>query len=706
MVLDRSDGRMQTPILNVDQWQDRLLQASFGEIDTSVKDYEGSAHKMTMIVSKAVQDDAVLPLIPYSIRVSVHPRSPLDPDRLLRGINDTSQLHQSALLLDNFAVGSVDQSADDNVLYILVDHSEYPGSTPLNLEISILGLPQKCRNILRIFTDDFTEVDTPTSPPELRALHRIELSLSTHLATLYICDATNDNSESIGSAVSRVADASFGTPIPNYSIEAEYLLLNDKIFIRRLKFDQRCYQWLQERSDTQCSLQDFNQPDRPLRMCLDSLQEGSSIKFVDDTTLHKPLRSDEIEIHAEAYGINRLAQGHRKPQESSPGVIGECAGIVTAVGAEAMRYYRIGDRVCGLGEPPFSNRMRLQIASAAHLPLSIPFAIGAAIPVSFVTAYYVLVEYANLREGQSVLVRAASDGIGQALLKIAKYNGAEIIATAETAEQRHVLMISLGLTADRVLPERSNTMQPSIEAITHGNGVNVVVDLSSVSSLEESYSCITSFGKIIEIGKLADVSSPSAGTRRSNKNVTYAHFELLALVTFVSRNSPNTLQKVVSLVESHVLQLSHTIVSKDFTKINEAFDSVMSGRVIGKSVLEITPSTVVMAAPKRSRILNLCSHSTYAVASDSECVGFDICHLLIERGARHVVLFLVGGFEQERIQLLRSRFHRHDVHLDVIGCDVGSDFEAQIETNISDQVPVKGYIRAKANSKVGPCLLS
>src|SRR5437870_4854914 len=95
-------------------------------------------------------------------------------------------------------------------------------------------------------------------------------------------------------------------------------------------------------------------------------------------------------------------------------------------GPEVLRFEELPDPEPGPGEV----RVRVQACAPNLGPAE-----RAAIPVTFLTAWQMLVEKARLQPGETVLVHAAGSGVGTAAVQIARLLGAEVIATASTDEK-------------------------------------------------------------------------------------------------------------------------------------------------------------------------------------------------------------------------------------------------------------------------------
>ncbi|MEU4997079.1 SDR family NAD(P)-dependent oxidoreductase [Streptomyces sp. NPDC021622] len=139
-----------------------------------------------------------------------------------------------------------------------------------------------------------------------------------------------------------------------------------------------------------------------------------------------PLGPHEIRVAMRAAGIARddLAAGTGTPGTGGAGVVTETGAAVTGVA--------VGDRVWGvfpqggaLGRAAVTDHR-----SVARVPRGVNFAEAAALPRAFLTAWHALVDEAELRSGQRVLIHSGGDAIGLAAVQVARHLGAEVFATA------------------------------------------------------------------------------------------------------------------------------------------------------------------------------------------------------------------------------------------------------------------------------------
>jgi acyl transferase domain-containing protein/NADPH:quinone reductase-like Zn-dependent oxidoreductase/acyl carrier protein len=175
----------------------------------------------------------------------------------------------------------------------------------------------------------------------------------------------------------------------------------------------------------------------------------------------------------------------------------DCAGEVTAVG-EGVTQFAVGDRVVAMVEGAFASHAVTRWEFVAPLPAGVDFEQGAAIPTAYLTADITLNLLGKMKAGDRVLIHSGAGGVGMAGIALARRAGAEIFATAGSPEKRAVLK-SLGV--HHVLDSRSTSFGDEVMRITHGKGVDIVLNSLAGALLDKSFECLADGGMFLEIGK-------------------------------------------------------------------------------------------------------------------------------------------------------------------------------------------------------------
>ncbi len=214
-----------------------------------------------------------------------------------------------------------------------------------------------------------------------------------------------------------------------------------------------------------------------------------------------PVGPGDVRIAAKASGINfadLMARSGVYPDAPSPPcVVGyEVAGEVESVG-EGVASFKVGDRV--VAGTRFNGQAELVTVPADQvyaLPKRVSFEQGAAFVVNYATAYAGLVIMGGVKEGERVLMHAAAGGVGISGTQIAKARGAEVFGTASGS--KHDAIRAQGV--DHAIDYREQDFAAEVERITHGEGVDVIMDAIGPSSFRKDYKILRPGGRLIMYG--------------------------------------------------------------------------------------------------------------------------------------------------------------------------------------------------------------
>jgi NADPH:quinone reductase-like Zn-dependent oxidoreductase len=210
-------------------------------------------------------------------------------------------------------------------------------------------------------------------------------------------------------------------------------------------------------------------------------------------------KAGEIVMRVRASALNRGEIVVGGAVHGGPEKIGgtEAAGEVHAVGA-GVTGVRPGDRVFGRVRGGFAEYVAMEGQQIIPLPARLTFEQGAAVPISYITAYEMLyAPYGKLKAGEWLLVTGASAGAGVASIQIAKMLGAKTIGTSGSAEKLAKLKAA-GL--DVAIVTRGADFADRVKAATGGNGADVIVNLVGGTQFAECVRCLARHGRLAVVG--------------------------------------------------------------------------------------------------------------------------------------------------------------------------------------------------------------
>lgn len=217
---------------------------------------------------------------------------------------------------------------------------------------------------------------------------------------------------------------------------------------------------------------------------------------------------EEIRVEVKAIGVNRadllqvLGRYPAPPGTSSriPGL--EYAGVVSAVG-ERVQQRKVGDAVMGLVPGcAYAEQIITHEREALTMPEGMDFARAATLPEAFLTAYRALFLEGGLQPGQWCLVRPATAGVGLAATQLANTLGARPIGSSRDLSKLDTAN-DMGLAAQ---VSDDGTLATQLNAITHGNGVAVILDMVG-PDWNDLLGGLRAEGSLVNIGVLGGLST-------------------------------------------------------------------------------------------------------------------------------------------------------------------------------------------------------
>jgi len=249
---------------------------------------------------------------------------------------------------------------------------------------------------------------------------------------------------------------------------------------------------------------------------------GPDVLRYDDVADPEPGPGDVL-VSLRAAGLNHLDVWVRKglPSAPKPRILGaDGAGVVAALG-EGVEGFEIGDRVVVnpgivhdgritvIGEHTDGTYCELKALPAGQLyPLvdSLSFEEGAAFPLTFETAYRMLVTKAAVREGEWVLIWGIGGGVALAAFEICRALGARTIVTSSSPDK---LERARELGANVAVSHSDEDVVKAVKAATAGRGADVVVETVGEATWERSLGAAAQDGRVVVCGATSGHSPPA-----------------------------------------------------------------------------------------------------------------------------------------------------------------------------------------------------
>ncbi|MEU1200632.1 NADP-dependent oxidoreductase [Streptomyces sp. NPDC005813] len=246
-------------------------------------------------------------------------------------------------------------------------------------------------------------------------------------------------------------------------------------------------------------------------------------------------RANEVLVRVHAAGVNPTDWKHRTTGGflgQPPFVLGwDVSGVVEATGI-GVALFKPGDEVFGMLSYPWGHGSHAEYVTApahtfAHKPAGIDHVQAGALPLVSLTAWQALVETADVRPGQRVLIHAAAGGVGHVAVQVAKARGAYVIGTASAGKHDFVR----GLGADELIDYRDTDFAEAVR------DVDVVLDTVGGDYVQRSLRTLREDGILVTIlprgSKELPAQAEKAGVRATEMLVDADHAGMKAIAELV-----------------------------------------------------------------------------------------------------------------------------------------------------------------------------
>jgi NADPH:quinone reductase-like Zn-dependent oxidoreductase len=305
---------------------------------------------------------------------------------------------------------------------------------------------------------------------------------------------------------------------------------------------------------------------------------------------------DDVLVEIHAAGVNLLDSKIRDGDFKLilpyhlPLILGhDLAGTVVRIGSKVRRF-KPGDEVYARPRDgrigAFAEFIAVNEADVALKPKNLTMEEAAAIPLVGLTAWQTLVERAQLKRGQKVLIHAGSGGVGTFAIQLAKYLGATVATTTSTAN----IDLVKNLGADVVIDYKTQDFSKIL------SGYDVVLNSLDGATLQKSLAVLKPGGKLISI------SGPPDPTFAREQGLNRVVRQVVGLLSFGIRKKAGAqridysflfmrangeqLNEIAGLIEAGTVR---PVLDRifPFEATNEALAFIEAGRSQGKVVVKI-----------------------------------------------------------------------------------------------------------------------
>ena len=290
----------------------------------------------------------------------------------------------------------------------------------------------------------------------------------------------------------------------------------------------------------------------------------------------------EVLVRMHATGINpvetyiRAGTYARLPElPYTPGNDG--AGVVEQVGSDVTEF-NPGDRVYTAGSisGTYAEFALCKKNKVHPLPANVSFAQGAAVGTPYATAYRGLLQRANSKPGETVLVHGASGGVGTAAVQLARAHGLRVFGTVGSDDGRK---LAREQGAHEVFDHRARDHFEQIMKATGGHGVDVILEMLANVNLGKDLTILAKAGRVVIIGSRGPVEINPRDTMQRDADVRG-----MILANTSPAEMASVHAELVAGLENGTLR---PVIGKEFSLADaaQAHQAVMALGALGKIVL-------------------------------------------------------------------------------------------------------------------------
>ncbi|WP_102143817.1 sulfolipid-1 biosynthesis phthioceranic/hydroxyphthioceranic acid synthase [Mycobacterium hubeiense] len=329
------------------------------------------------------------------------------------------------------------------------------------------------------------------------------------------------------------------------------------------------------------------------------------------------------------------------------------AGVVTAVGPDVTTH-RVGDHVGGMSpDGCWATFATCDADRAVTLPAGLSDGDAAAVTTAHATAWYGLHDLARISARDKVLIHSATGGVGQAAMAIARAAGAQIFATAGSADRRDMLR-DMGI--EHVYDSRSVDFAEQIRRDTDGYGVDIVLNSLPGAAQRAGLELLAFGGRFVEIGKRDIYGDTRLGLFPFRRNLSFYAVDLGLL----SVSHPDTVRDLLRTVYESIVDGTLPIPHSTHYPLAEAATAIRSmsaAQHTGKLVLDIphTGAHSVAVPPEQAKVFR--SDGAYIITGGLGGLGLFFAEKLAAAGCGRIVLngrSQPNVRAQEIIELIRA----------------------------------------------------
>ncbi|KAF2262720.1 ketoacyl-synt-domain-containing protein [Lojkania enalia] len=377
-------------------------------------------------------------------------------------------------------------------------------------------------------------------------------------------------------------------------------------------------------------------------------------KLVKENIHEEPLQPKDFEVRVTAVSLLRGPEEHI----TTNAVFG-CAGIVSRTGSRSN--ISVGQAVFGLSLNSEWTDSRSSSQLFTPMPPELDIEKAAAMTLPFTAAYLALVQNAGLRSSERVLIENAADDFGQAGIQIAKYIGADVIASTNDESERQMLINLYGLPSDNIVLNKD-----IYRRLSGPPYVDVVYRSTKENKSRESPDILAPFGRIVQISRNSQ--ALPMPTLALSKCGSILNLGILELCKNRSDQVRTALEAIAVLLRGRIIHQ----VTKSFVYPISQIGNDLAGPEKPHSaldVLQISSESVFPVMLPTNTSYTFSADATYVLAGGFGSIGRTICRWMASKGARNLIVLSRSGAKSAPAEKLLEDLAAINMRVECPKCD-------------------------------------
>jgi NADPH:quinone reductase-like Zn-dependent oxidoreductase len=399
---------------------------------------------------------------------------------------------------------------------------------------------------------------------------------------------------------------------------------------------------------------------RPLKLVARTLGSLESLQWVDDEAYVQALGDEDVGLKITGVPIHDVDAKNVMGDSLSRSIGHEAQGIVTR-GGKNVNDLTPGQRVVVLYQDSCRTMIRQHRSFVVAVPSSCGFNIPPAIPL--INALRAI-KIAKIEESDDVLVHMAASAIGQLVIQAIQQKGARVFITLETSDQKQAMCQKYGIPSAHVLSLADMNFVKSVQRLTQGRGVDVVLNTLGDETFPCTWSCVAEGGRFIDLSESANKVMID-----TTKQISYHKIDTSRVFSDRTSDVAKLLFDAYQLIESGTFDRDHHVTHFKAGDARKAFEKVHFNKTHGSVVLELDDDSCIAVAPAKPSRLELNPAATYVIPGGLGGLGPGIISMMVECGAKHIVTISRSGARSEKQKKYVQGWRDEGCHVEALCCD-------------------------------------